>query len=271
MHRPLLTLAAALTFCLPAHAHDFWLGPHSYHLDKAGVVPVSIMVGHPVDRARWALDPHRVTSLKSFGPDGVSDHQSRMKTLTPNGDLLITLPGDGTHILTIETTSSVSLLAAEKFNAYLEEEGLTPIKTARKKSNSEDHDGREIYSRRGKALVQVGPVNAHTSDAVTRPLGMTLEIVPHQNPYRLETGAPLVSKVYYRGEAVEGVTIGLISLDTDRGLVEIQKTDAHGDVSFDRPVKGNWMLHAVWSDQLEDTVRGDYDTVFSSLSFGFKQ
>jgi len=178
--------------------------------------------------------------------------------------------GNGTHILMIETTSASSILPADSFNAYLKEEGLTPIKLDRENKQLETADGREIYSRRGKALIQIGPLNeAASSNYVTQPLGLTLEIVPQTNPYAINAGEPLTSTIYYRGKPTQGVTIGLISLDTELGLIDIQKTNSKGEVTFKRPETGEWMLHAVWSDPLEDTRMADYDTIFSSLSFGF--
>lgn len=261
------TLSASLSTI--AAAHDFWLAPQTYQMDKARPMPLAIMIGHPKDKSRWALHPHRVISLSSIGPRGISDHQSRMNPLTPSGDVILSLNDEGTHILMIETTSAVSVLPAEKFTNYIAEEGLTPIINHRRENGLSDQDGKEIYSRRGKALVQIGDVHEKSAPYVTQPVGMTLEIVPKTNPYALEAEAPFTSTVYYRGEAMAGVSVGLISLDTEKGRIRTQQTNAKGEVTFKRPQTGNWMLHAVWSDPMEDTFRADYDTIFSSLSFGF--
>lgn len=270
MSRILLPAVIFAAFAGPASAHDFWIAPQSYQLEKSGAVPVSIMVGHPKDRSRWALNPHRVISLKSINEEVITDHQDRMKTLLPNGDMLLSFIKSGTHLMMIETTSATSILPADTFNDYLEEEGLTPIETDRARKGTQDKSGREIYSRRGKAIIQVGPLNESKGAYVTRPVGMTLEIVPETNPYALSADEPMTTTTYYRGKAIKGVTIGLISLDTEAGLIAVKKTNRKGEVTFKRPQKGQWMLHAVWSDPLEDTTKADYDTIFSSLSFGFK-
>lgn len=271
MIRVLLSLVFATTFYTPAFAHDFWIAPQSYQLEKPGAVPTAIMVGHPKDRSLWPINPHRVISLKSHGANGVTDHQDRISTLLPNGRLLLSLDTPGTHMLMIETTSASSILPAKSFNSYLDEEGLTPIITDRARKETQNEEGREIYSRRGKALIQVGPLDEKSARYVTRPLGMTLEIVPQTHPYALDAGAQMSATVYYRGKAAPGVSVGLISLDTDAGLVKTLKTNAKGHVTFKRPKSGQWMLHAVWSDALEDTSEADYDTIFSSLSLGFKE
>ncbi|WP_026942535.1 DUF4198 domain-containing protein [Hellea balneolensis] len=261
--------ALSLSLSTYAQAHDFWLAPQNYYMEKARPIPLAIMIGHPQDKSRWSLSPHRVVSLSSLGPNGITDHQNRMTPLTPTGDVILSLKDEGTHMVMIETTSAVSILPPEKFTDYVNEEGLTPIIAHRSEYELNDEDGREIYSRRGKALVQIGDMTDQKAAYVTRPVGMTLEIVPQVNPYALKAGAELTSTVYYRGNPIEGVSIGLISLDTEKGLVRTQITNAEGQVSFDRPVTGQWMLHAVWSDPMENTLTADYDTIFSSLSFGF--
>jgi len=108
------------------------------------------------------------------------------------------------------------------------------------------------------------------SKSLLWPLGLTLEIVPLQNPARLAEGDTFTSRVYYRGSPATGVTIGLIDLDSDDGILAIEKTNATGLVKFDRPKAGSWMLHAVWADSLPESKTAEYDTIFSSLSFEVK-
>lgn len=251
----------------PASAHDFWLAPETYVMDSPGIVDVSVMIGHPKERLNWPVDPHRIVALRSIGPDGISDHQAAIADFEVSKTLPIRFETDGLYVLTVETTSAFSELQAEKFNAYVEEEGLTPIKIDRVLKEATEIPGTEIYSRRGKTLVQIGDISDVDPEYLTRPIGLTLEIVPLQNPARLGEGEMMSSRIYYRGNPMEGVTIGLIDLDSQDDKVVIEKTDSAGLVSFDRPEAGSWMLHAVWSDAMEDTSKADYDTIFSSLSF----
>ena len=251
-------------------AHDFWLSPKTYQLENASSVELSIMIGHPEDTLHWPLAPHRVVGLRSVGPDGVYDHQAVMADYLPSKSLPIRLETPGLHIVTIETTSAVSILGAEKFNAYIEEEGLMPIKLDREMKKKTKIPGRETYSRRGKALIQVGEVAETDPDYLARPLGQTLEIVPLQNPARLDEGDPFSARVYYRGVPVSGAMIGLIDLDSEDGVIASKTTNSGGLIEFPRPKAGSWMLHVVWADSLKDNTVADYDTIFSSLSFAVK-
>lgn len=269
----LLTATATMCFtaliAIPAQAHDFWISATDYTLDAPQTAQLSMMVGHPEDRTHWPLISHRVVGFRGYGPDGITDYQSRVMpdAMTKRIDAPLTTPG--THIITIETTHATSILEPEKFQSYLDEEGLTPIRIERKLRDTEDAPGHEIYSRRGKALIQVGPYTGAQDAMVVKPLGLTLEVTPLVNPYSLEAGDDFPVQVHYRGEIAGGVTVAIINLDDDSGIAQKFVTDQDGKAVFTRPKEGNWMIHAVWSAPLPDSQEADFDTTFSSLSFGF--
>ena len=261
----LFLIAACLVWAGPAQAHDFWLNPSPFMMDAPGDVSLAIRIGHSQDRDYWAADPDRVTSFRHFSPEGLRDIQ----TLIPSrgADISVPVGTPGLHMLAIETTHAFSELPAKKFNAYLKEEGLTPILSARKAMKAQAEPGREIYSRRGKALMLVGDLPATDPDYVAKPLGMTLEVVA--NPYRAAPGGGIEAQIFYRGEPLEGAQVLFVSLDTIAGDIAAKISDDNGAVSFKKPSAGEWMIHAVWSDRIEGHPMGDFDTIFSSLSFGY--
>ena len=255
----------AMTLSTPALAHDFWIAPESYVAEPGEALDIDIMIGHPTDQLAWPTNPHRVISFRSFGPNGITDRQSNVTDLSKNISLEFEMPG--THLLTIETTQAFSRLESEAFNAYVDEEGLTPIKIHRVRHGQMNKAGTEVYSRRGKTIIQIGKPTPTDDAIVTRPVGMTLEVVPTSNPARLSSNADMTSQIFYRGKPQSGVTVGLVDLSGKHGLVSEQISDENGFVTFKKPSKGAWMQHAVWSDPMEDNDRADYDTIFSSLSF----
>lgn len=250
-----------------ALAHDFWIAPDSYATQVGQDLDISIMIGHPTDRLDWPINPHRIISFRAFGPQGISDYQANITGLSGDENLSVVFDTPGTHLLVIETTQSFSKLESEHFNAYLEEEGLTPIKLDRVRNRKTGTAGTEVYSRRGKTIIQVGPPKDTDASFVTEPVGMTLEVVPTANPAHLPGDKNLTSRIYYRGKPQPGVSVGLVDLSGDKGLVQRQVSDEKGYVTFAKPDAGAWMQHAVWSDPIEEKGRADYDTVFSSLSF----
>ena len=259
-------LASTLAMSCAASAHDFWLSPDTYSVAPDTTVNVSVLIGHPDEKTHWPLTPHRVIALRSIGANTLTDHQDAIADYAPNKALPIHLVSPGSHMLSIETTHAFSELEAERFNAYVEEEGLRSVAIDRARKGTQDTPGREIYSRRGKVIIDVGDVSASDTAALTQPLGLTLEIVPLAHPGTLSDDQELSANVFYRGRQLNGATVNLVKLDGDSGRVASGITDAQGRIAFAHPGKGQWMLHTVWSDPLE-TEEADFDTVFSSLSF----
>ncbi|GHB04177.1 hypothetical protein GCM10009069_28380 [Algimonas arctica] len=258
---------ATLSSALVASAHDFWLAPAQSQMDVPSVVPVSVMIGHPRDRMRWPVNADRIIAFRSLGVDGVSDQQSAVAAYAQGKTLPVHLQTTGLHILTIETTRALSDLPAQQFEDYLTEEGLTLIQLDRVRRNVTDQSGTELYSRRGKTLLQVGPVTPADRDRLRRPAGLTLEIIAMDHPLEWVDGDDLQVKVLFRGAPLGGVTVGLVNTTDGTATAAHMKTMSDGTVSFAYPGPGSWMLHAVWGDRTDISDRADYSTIFSSLSF----
>ena len=163
-HRPLLrglvfsVGIAAGAFALSANAHDFWVQPFQFWIQPNSAVMTSLQVGHGEFRQRWTSDAERVVRFDSLGPDGaVTDHRAELKAGTMNQDHLLKFGAPGTHVLALQSSYAESTLPGIRFTDYIKQEGLTPAIESRTRTRTEDQPGREIYSRRAKALIQVGP------------------------------------------------------------------------------------------------------------------
>ena len=253
----------------PVVAHDFWVQPGAFAAAPQTPVPLTIQVGHGPARQRWAVNVDRVVRFDDVGPRGTIDRRSELHPDSGAQDALLGFAAPGTHIVVLETNHAASDLPSIRFNAYANDEGLTPITAARARAGSSDSSGREIYSRRAKALVQVGAPDATPQPQVTRPIGLTLEIVPQRNPYLLAANEPLPVQVIYEGKPLSGALVKLTNLDFDFKPLEMHRTDAAGRASFAVPHQGKWLLNVIWSKPVTGNPNADFETVFSSLTFGF--
>ncbi len=282
-HLPRAALALLLVLPAAAGAHDFWLQPESYAIAPNSAVKVDMVIGHDGILEPWNVRWERVVSLRSYGPRGVRDHQVGV---VPNrgdarGGALVRLQEEGTHLLAFESHHSFSELPAEKFNAYLELEGLTPAQQARKRDGTSDQPGREIYSRRAKTLIQVG--SKRTAEAL-QPIGQTLEIVPEAHPDGVHgKDATLAFRILFQGRPLPGALVDITFLErVDRETItkvesdkhdtlseerQGQRSDAQGRVVFDLPHQGRWRVNAIWTRSLDHHPTAAFETVFSSLSF----
>jgi hypothetical protein len=266
--RGVLLSLACLAAAGPVLAHDFWLQPRRFHMPAPGPAPTAILLGHGESRETWPIDTGRVVLMQTVGAAGVVDQRAAVRP-GPT-DIALTLSRPGTHVLAYEGRPTDSTLPGVRFTDYLKEEGLTLPLRARERSKTSNQPGRELYSRRAKALVRVaGPGAEQPQPQVTRPLGMTLEIVPERDPYTLRAGERLPVRVLYKGRPLPGALVKLTDLDADEKPLAMQRTNAAGRAVFTPPRRGALLLNVVWSEPASDVRQADYITVFSSLTFGY--
>ena len=260
-----------LLLAAPASAHDFWIEPDSFGAEPGAPVPLRFLIGEPGAVEHWSTEWRKVVSLQDFGPDGVTDLAASIRPVNPPEipleavDATVSLTGAGTHVLAFTSNHAVSDLPAAEFEDYARHEGLAHLIALRAAAGKSAANGRELYSRRAKALIQIGK---QATDTVSRPIGQTVEIVPLANPVLLPRGAPLRLRVLFQGLPLAGASVVLESLAPNAKHGEPRITDAQGEVSFPTDRQGNWKAAVVWSYPIDDP-RADYETVFSSLTFGF--
>lgn len=260
---------AAAAVATPVPAHDFWVQPQSFWISPNSTVITSLQVGHGPDRERWAASADRVSAFYSVGPNGRVDHRAALRAGSMEQDHVLRLSGAGAHVLALQTSHARSELPGLRFTTYLKDEGLTPALELRARTGATDRPGREIYSRRAKAIIQVGPPSNQPQPQVTRPLGLSLEIVPMIDPYRSGAGGEIPVRVLYEGRPLAGALVKLNNLDFDGHPLAEVRTDAAGQATFRVPRTGSWQLNVIWTKPLRGDPRADFDTTFSSLTLGF--
>jgi len=252
-------------------AHDFWLQPSEYCVEPDTLDSMTLQVGHGPFRQRSPIPLRRITRFQAIAPDGmaVDLHQRlRLGQGAEDGDFRLNDPG--TYVLVLQTDDGAQThLPAIRFNAYLKVEGLTPALEQRARLQRMDADGSERYSRCAKSIVQVGQPRAGLQGQVDKPVGLPLEIVPEANPYGTKRPATFPVRVLYAGHALAGALVKLTNLANDASPFEVRLTDRDGRASFTMPNAGAWLLNVIWTKPLPRSEETDFETVFSSLSFGF--
>ena len=251
----------------PASAHDFWLQPAHFKVAPGAAETMTIQVGHAEFRARWSGQSERVQRFVDVGALERHDLHGALHQ-TPDHDAILGFNRPGAHVLAFESNHASSVLPAIRFNDYLKFEGLTPALDLRARTGKTDTPGREIYSRCAKALVQVGPGDGPDAQ-VTTPVGLTLEIVPEKDPYTLKGGEPLPVQVLYQGHPLAGATVMLTNLEFDGQPLSTKLSDRSGRTAFVVPHVGTWLVNVLWTRPLRGHPEADFDTTFSSLTFGY--
>ncbi|HEY1725749.1 MAG TPA: DUF4198 domain-containing protein [Steroidobacteraceae bacterium] len=251
-------------------AHDFWVQLGDSWIAPGEGTSVTLLVGHGPDRQRSLIPAGRIMRFEAVGPNNLRhDLRSSLQLRGPRDDGTVAFRDPGTYLLVLQTDArAYSLLPAIRFNDYLQVEGLTPALLYRERTHRTNADGSEAYSRQAKAIIHVGAA-PYRQAPVTRPLGLPLEIVPDIDPYTEPRPKELPVHVFYRGRPISGALVKLTDLEHDANPIETILTDEKGQAVFYVPPGGKWLLNVIWTQIAPASSDADFETTFSSLSFGY--
>ena len=258
-----------LMITVPAAAHDFWIQPPRFQIETGAPLPINFLVGHGKARDRWNNND-RIVMIGDYFNGRRADLRGKLNR-SGAPDLIARLTAPGLHVVALQSNHAFSELPAIRFNDYAKEEGLALVAAARLRDRTTGKAGRERYSRRAKALVQVGRATPANQALATRPIGLTLEIVPDRNPYFLDRSRMLPLHVLYNGRRLANATVKLTNLGADERPVAVAVTDRAGRVRFRVPASGQWLVNVVWGEPVKGDPKADFSTVFSSLTFGYSR
>jgi uncharacterized GH25 family protein len=269
--RSVAITAALLCIASPAAAHDFWLQPARFWTAAQAQTSITLQVGHGATRQRSQIPQRRIIRFEVIVPSGTStDLRGALHLGAESDDASMMLQAPGAHVIVLQTDNRAqSRLPAVRFNEYLAAEGLTSALAERRRTGRTDAEGTERYSRLAKAIVQVGAPGADAQGQATARIGLPLEIVLEQSPYAAPRATTLPVRVYFEGSPLAGALVKLTDLDNDSEPLEVRRADAQGRALFIMPGGGRWLLNVVWTKPLPDSDEMDFETFFSSLSFGF--
>ena len=140
--------------------------------------------------------------------------------------------------------------------------------TDRAKAGMTRANGRELYSRRAKTIIESGAVSPDSLARVAHPIGQPLEIVP-ERPFRhAESGRTLPFRTQYHRKPLAGAFVKLTDLDADDKPIATAYAGAAGRANFKIPGYGQRQFNVIWADGISGNKTADYVTTFSSLTFG---
>lgn len=256
---PLVALAAG-----PAAAHDFWILPSSFRPAVDSRVAFHLRVGDRPPGTPVARNPERIVRFFAVGPDGDASPVDGVAGTAPAGFLDVGAPG--IWAIGFRSRQTSIELPAQRFEAYLAEEGLDRVVRLREERGEADRPGKELYSRSIKALLLVGEPPPNQLDGIATPLGLDVELVPEADPFHVGSGSPVPFRVLVAGQAAEGVLVEGRCLERpDRVIRGV--SDAAGRVHMALEHAGTWLLTAVTMRRAPDDSAADWQSTWTSLTF----
>ena len=253
-----------------ACAHEFWLAPSTYRAAPIDTVTIRAFVG---DGFRGEPRPFATTRTVQF-----TMHGARRTDLTPgvtNGELrwaLFIPPDAGGQLLSYQSNFISIELPADRFDAYLEAEGLEGPLMARRRLGSKAGPGRERYARCAKTWI--AGENARRS---MRPLGLPLEIVPLADP---ESSPRLSVRVLFQGKPLRHALVRTWNRELRHAAMPFDpatrdsvapaqalRTAQDGTVTLDVRRGGEWLVSVVHMTPSESPREADWESLWASFTF----
>lgn len=260
--RSALVISAIVLAAATALAHDFWLSPSSFRPKTDEEVTIRHLVGEHLEGESRKRNESRIETFVARGPGGAEVAVTGKTGDDPAGR--VTCPADGTWVVGFRSKGTSISLEAEKFEAYLRDEGLGHVIEERERLGEREKKGLEFYSRQAKAILSAGKGEPGGHDRV---LGLRLELVPDANPYRAAAGDEIAFRVLFEGKAIAGVLVRATSQAKPKEPVEA-RTDADGRVKLRLADAGMWFVggvHMVRSDVKKTFA--DWESLWASVTF----
>ncbi|MFK7856718.1 MAG: DUF4198 domain-containing protein [Granulosicoccus sp.] len=218
-------------------AHDFWLEPDSFTPEINDSVAVSLRYGVGL---KGDTLPYINALFNDFSITNQSG-RTKIESIQGNDPAATVSATAGAQLLGYQSVPQFVELDAEKFDKYVQEEGIEYIRAERKRRGQSESPALENFVRCAKALIQTG---AADDDIYRKKLGYTLELVPLSNPYQLEMGDTLEFELLYKGNPIEGLQLQALA-KIDRENVQKMRTDVNGRASVTINQPGVWLVKVV--------------------------
>lgn len=249
-HLKSIVLAAVLLSTSIAQAHEFWLEPSQFHTAPNELITLNLFVGEPFAGEVFGRHQSHINRFKSSGEDvlGLEGNEAA-GYLRPNqaGQIWVEYLSE----------SNVQTHSADKFLAYLTEEGLLPFFDSSRMQMEKDQTVTETYFRCAKTFIEVG-----TSTAPGRfqePLGHPLEIVPQFDLGTHAHGRVASFLVLSKGSPLKDVPVMVISKFNPQEIIRL-RSDQHGIVEFDQLNAGVWLVAAIYTSPIDPSSLGEAPT-----------
>ena len=258
-------LAAMLTVFAPlACAHEFWLQAQPFTPAVGSSAAISLKVGENFDGELTPLVDERTSALRHYAAGTVVDLMPRLPRRAALPMLEVPIASAGLHLIAFDSQPITFALAADKFHAYLHDEGLDYVIEQRTAAGKAAEPGRERYRRHVKSLLKAGGVS---DGAYALKTGQRLEITPLSDPYAATPGSTLRFRLTFEGRPLAGALVKGWHKHEAQLLLIKTRTDAAGEVALSLPYAGEWMVSVVHMIAATDAPDADWDSFWGNLSF----
>jgi hypothetical protein len=270
--------ACLLGLACGVQAHEFWFKPIAPLRAVGDTVTLRLEVGEFFNGDAAGFSIPTTKALRHFSANApVEDLKPFLPAKEREAEVELALDTPGTHLLAYDSAPLRITLEAGRFHAYLHDEGLDFVKTHREQAGTADQPGRERYRRNIKTLIAVGPepktVQAF-DQTYAKHASQRLEITPLHNPLAMAPGDALPIQIVFDDKPLAGALVKAWHKHDGQLVMIRATTSAQGEVVFNLPYAGDWMVSVVHMIAAEDSGEEhgheegvDWDSFWGNLSF----
>lgn len=260
---PASGVALVLFLVVPiTEAHDLWLIPQKFRINPGEHVKIFANTGMDFPKSLGAITPDRIDQFVLVGKEELSNFSNFTEV---ENSLIVNciIKNPGTYVIAAALKPKEIQLPAKEFNEYLLHDGLPNIYELRKEEGILDKDAVEYYSKYPKTIIQVGDA---LDDSPSKPLGLTIEIVPKLNPYALKLGDDLKVVVLFRGRPLAQLDLAWSYPGQGEKFAGSTKTDQNGEAIVPLTKSGPYVIRLTHMEWVKKQTH-EWESYWASLTF----
>lgn len=260
------TIAAVLAFAvtLPAAAREFWMMAKPFSQTVGGVISLTLNAGEYFSGDVVPFAVPQSAALHLYSKETPRDLRGQLPPDAALPELQVSFTSPGTYMLAYDSNPEQTTLSADRFHAYLHDEGLDDVIRLREAAGTAAEPARERYRRHVKTLLRVGGKTDGTYAALT---GQRLEIVPTADPLAKAAGDTLAFTLFFDSKPLTNALVKAWHQHEGQTLIIRAYTGNEGKVNFTLPFAGPWMISVVHMIAATDSADLDWDSFSGSLTF----
>lgn len=264
------TLAVLITvlslFALDTNAHEFWVEPTKYEIEKGASIKANLRNGQDF---RGAAFPYVKDTTVIYSITNSASNISPKQRTGNNPAFDYITQNDGLHIASYQGSfDTLDFKTWDKFTHYVENQSFDGMLERHKQRGLPQTNFKEQYARCAKALIQVGD-GTQGEDKLT---GLKYELVANKNPYTLMQNDTLPVTLFYEGKPTADRQIQVFRDDGVGDVTNFKiRTDKNGNANIDLKGGGKFMLNSVYiyeGDEDPKTELAAYQSYWATLTFG---
>ena len=254
-----------LTICLATSvfAHEYVLIAYNFIVKQGETLELHLFVsdGFNIEMER----PIQKNIIKTYGRISEKGAINLLKTAKDGTLPILEIEVDFKGLGLIHMTRDYSriTLPNDRFKSYLKGDNIENI-TINDTTKTEQS---ERYTRYIKTLVQS---DRKENDSIFKTeIGHNFEIILLQNPYELNVGDQLSAKILFMGKPlINKVITARNRTGNNAAIFQNSRTNKKGICTFTLEREGDWFIHATHMIKSLDPNDSDWESFWTTFSFG---